>query len=176
MRCSSNVTHPRRVSRPKAALILSPTISTVPATLTINIEDDSPTLAASATQPILTVDETNLAINATADFSGVFTPAFGADGAGTVGGYALTVVAPNGVIRTFGGVTEIVYGPEPEWVGTERIRPRTGHRRGVSRGDRSCGGLRVVRGRIVRRRTSATHIGLSRERLRGAAVRTCRLR
>jgi hypothetical protein len=30
--------------------------------------------------------------------------------------YVFTVVAPNGVIRVFGGVTEIVRGPEPEWV------------------------------------------------------------
>ncbi|MFO0739999.1 MAG: Mov34/MPN/PAD-1 family protein [Labilithrix sp.] len=30
--------------------------------------------------------------------------------------YVFTVVAPNGVIRTFGGVTEIVHGPEPDWV------------------------------------------------------------
>jgi hypothetical protein len=34
--------------------------------------------------------------------------------------YVFTVVAPNGVIRTFGGVTEIVHGPEPEWVGALR--------------------------------------------------------
>jgi hypothetical protein len=38
--------------------------------------------------------------------------------------YVFTVVAPNGVIRTFGGVTEIVHGPEPEWVGHLREASR----------------------------------------------------
>ena len=34
--------------------------------------------------------------------------------------YVFTVVAPNGVIRLFDGVTEIVHGPEPAWVGDLR--------------------------------------------------------
>lgn len=38
--------------------------------------------------------------------------------------YVFTVVAPNGVIRTFNGVTEIVHGPEPEWVGALRKASR----------------------------------------------------
>lgn len=38
--------------------------------------------------------------------------------------YVFTVVAPNGVIRRFDGVTEIVYGPEPEWVGALRQASR----------------------------------------------------
>ena len=38
--------------------------------------------------------------------------------------YVFAVVAPNGVIRSFGGVTEIVYGPEPEWVGALRAASR----------------------------------------------------
>lgn len=38
--------------------------------------------------------------------------------------YVFTVVAPNGVIRLFNGVTEIVYGPEPVWVGALREASR----------------------------------------------------
>jgi len=38
--------------------------------------------------------------------------------------YVFTVVAPNGVIRVFDGVTEIVYGPEPEWVSHLRTASR----------------------------------------------------
>src|SRR5207253_5176838 len=50
----------------------------------LNFLDDGPSISASSEQPTLTVDETNLAANATASFAGVFTSAFGADGAGTV--------------------------------------------------------------------------------------------
>src|SRR6185295_7806594 len=52
-----------------------------PATITINVDDDTPTVVASATQPTLTVDETVLATNASASFASVFTDSFGADGA-----------------------------------------------------------------------------------------------
>lgn len=38
--------------------------------------------------------------------------------------YVFTVVAPTGVIRLFNGVTEIVYGPEPAWVGALREASR----------------------------------------------------
>ncbi|HMI40913.1 MAG TPA: DUF5801 repeats-in-toxin domain-containing protein, partial [Sphingomicrobium sp.] len=56
--------------------------------------DDGPSISASTTQPVLTVDETVLATNATASFASVFTSAFGADGAGTVT-YALGISAPS---------------------------------------------------------------------------------
>ena len=56
----------------------------------LNFLDDGPSISASTTQPTLTVDETVLATNATASFAGVFTSAFGADGAGTVT-YALGI-------------------------------------------------------------------------------------
>jgi len=59
----------------------------------LNFLDDGPSINASSTQPNLTVDETNLATNATASFAGVFTSSFGADGAGTVT-YALGISAP----------------------------------------------------------------------------------
>ena len=51
-------------------------------TLAIDVDDDTPVASASTTQPVLTVDETNRATNASASFAGVFTTAFGADGAG----------------------------------------------------------------------------------------------
>ncbi|WP_144171496.1 DUF5801 repeats-in-toxin domain-containing protein [Pseudomonas sp. Kh13] len=55
-------------------------------------EDDGPSISTTGTEPTLTVDETNLAINATQSFAANFTSAFGADGAGTLT-YALGVVA-----------------------------------------------------------------------------------
>ncbi|HKX92808.1 MAG TPA: DUF5801 repeats-in-toxin domain-containing protein [Sphingomicrobium sp.] len=59
----------------------------------LNFKDDGPSISLSGSENSLTVDETNLAINATAAFAGAFTSAFGADGAGTVT-YALSVLAP----------------------------------------------------------------------------------
>ncbi|TIX28404.1 DUF5801 repeats-in-toxin domain-containing protein [Mesorhizobium sp.] len=50
-------------------------------TISVDIIDDVPSVTASATQPPLTVDESNLGQNATASFASVFTPVFGADGA-----------------------------------------------------------------------------------------------
>ncbi len=55
-------------------------------------KDDGPSMSTTGTEPTLTVDETNLAINATQSFAANFTSAFGADGAGTLT-YALGVVA-----------------------------------------------------------------------------------
>ncbi|MGS7253758.1 DUF5801 repeats-in-toxin domain-containing protein, partial [Pseudomonas anuradhapurensis] len=55
-------------------------------------EDDGPSISTTGTEPTLTVDETNLAINASQSFAANFTSAFGADGAGTLT-YALGVVA-----------------------------------------------------------------------------------
>ncbi|MEH6516943.1 MAG: DUF5801 repeats-in-toxin domain-containing protein, partial [Halioglobus sp.] len=54
--------------------------------------DDGPSITAEGTIPALNVDETNLGINASASFAGVFTPDFGADGEGTTV-YALDVSA-----------------------------------------------------------------------------------
>ncbi|WKY27848.1 DUF5801 repeats-in-toxin domain-containing protein [Pseudomonas donghuensis] len=55
-------------------------------------KDDGPSINTTGTEPILTVDETVLATNATQNFAANFTSAFGADGAGTLT-YALGVVA-----------------------------------------------------------------------------------
>jgi hypothetical protein len=66
--------------------------------------DDGPSIIVNATtEPVLSVDETVLATNATVDFSGNFSSAFGADGAGTVS-YALgVVVGASGLIDTATG-------------------------------------------------------------------------
>jgi large repetitive protein len=66
--------------------------ATVGTTLSITTEDDSPIVAASAPAAnILTVDETTLATNATANFSGLFVGNFGADGAALAGATAYTL-------------------------------------------------------------------------------------
>ena len=51
-----------------------------PGTLTITFDDDAPTVTGNAIQPIIAVDETVLATNVSADFSGVFSVSPGADG------------------------------------------------------------------------------------------------
>src|SRR5213075_2404577 len=65
----------------------------------LTFKDDAPHLGASSgSEPTITVDETNLAVDNTADFSavlGAIGAGYGADGAGTTA-YALTV-APGGV-------------------------------------------------------------------------------
>jgi len=48
----------------------------------IGVGDDGPTVVTSGNEPTLTVDETNLAGDATDDFSGAFDVDFGTDGAG----------------------------------------------------------------------------------------------
>ena len=56
-------------------------------------KDDGPSISTNATaEPTLTVDETVLATDATANFAANFTSAFGADGAGTLS-YALGMIA-----------------------------------------------------------------------------------
>ncbi|WP_256575152.1 DUF5801 repeats-in-toxin domain-containing protein, partial [Pseudomonas sp. B23(2017)] len=55
-------------------------------------KDDGPSISTTGTEPVLTVDETDLTTNATQSFAANFTSAFGADGAGTLT-YALGVVA-----------------------------------------------------------------------------------
>ncbi|WP_367375369.1 DUF5801 repeats-in-toxin domain-containing protein [Pseudomonas lini] len=54
-------------------------------------KDDGPSITATGTEPVLTVDETVLTTDATQSFTANFSSAFGADGAGTVT-YALGVV------------------------------------------------------------------------------------
>ncbi|WP_225610440.1 DUF5801 repeats-in-toxin domain-containing protein [Pseudomonas sp. PDM23] len=55
-------------------------------------KDDGPNISTTGVEPVMTVDETVLATNATANFAGNFTSGFGADGAGTLT-YALSVIA-----------------------------------------------------------------------------------
>ena len=70
---------------------------------TLRSRTDGPVVTASTTQPVLTVDESDLATNASASFAGVFTPTFGADGAGNVA-YALGINAGStGLIDTATG-------------------------------------------------------------------------
>ena len=60
----------------------------------ISFRDDAPTISAGQAQVgSLQVDETNLALNATTNYSGAFTGNYGADGAGSIG-YSLEVKAP----------------------------------------------------------------------------------
>ncbi|MDK2759777.1 MAG: DUF5801 domain-containing protein [Sphingopyxis sp.] len=65
----------------------------VPGTLSINVDDDTPTVTGNATQPTLTVDETTLTIDATTSFASAFTTSFGADGEAASGAraYALGI-------------------------------------------------------------------------------------
>jgi VCBS repeat-containing protein len=59
----------------------------------ISFKDDAPTISAGqAGVASLEVDETNLAIDATTDYSGAFTGSYGADGAGSIA-YSLAVSA-----------------------------------------------------------------------------------
>ena len=64
-------------------------------TLEITFDDDAPTVTAGGAQPVLTVDETALGIDAQASFASVFTPVFGADGAAAANAttYALGINA-----------------------------------------------------------------------------------
>ena len=82
---------------------------TADGSIVINVNDDTPTVSASTTQPTLTVDETTLANNSTADFSGVFTHSFGADGAAAANSitYALGITGGNGVAS---GLTDTATG------------------------------------------------------------------
>ncbi|WP_256576335.1 DUF5801 repeats-in-toxin domain-containing protein, partial [Pseudomonas sp. SID14000] len=66
-------------------------------------KDDGPSISTTGTEPVLTVDETDLTTNATQSFAANFTSAFGADGAGTLT-YALGVVAgASGLVDTATG-------------------------------------------------------------------------
>ena len=69
----------------------------------MTFEDDGPSISTTGTEPVLTVDETDLTTNATQSFAANFTSAFGADGAGTLT-YALGVVAgASGLVDTATG-------------------------------------------------------------------------
>ncbi|MEP9316283.1 DUF5801 repeats-in-toxin domain-containing protein [Pseudomonas sp. LABIM340] len=66
-------------------------------------KDDGPTISTTGSEPTLTVDETVLATNATANFAANFTSGYGADGPGTLA-YALSVVAgASGLVDTATG-------------------------------------------------------------------------
>ncbi|WP_371366341.1 DUF5801 repeats-in-toxin domain-containing protein [Pseudomonas sp. QL9] len=66
-------------------------------------EDDGPHISTTGVEPTLTVDETNLATDATQNFAANFSSGYGADGAGTVT-YALGVVAgASGLVDTATG-------------------------------------------------------------------------
>lgn len=70
------------------------------AAFTVTIEDDGPSVSVAGVLPVLTVDESILATDDSADFSGVFTSSFGADGAGGVS-YALRITGGNGTASGF---------------------------------------------------------------------------
>ncbi|WP_031252698.1 DUF5801 repeats-in-toxin domain-containing protein, partial [Mesorhizobium sp. LNHC209A00] len=58
----------------------------------LNFKDDGPSISTTGAEPTLTVDETVLATNDTQSFAANFSPAYGADGAGTLT-YALSITA-----------------------------------------------------------------------------------
>ena len=65
---------------------------TATATVSVSVSDDLPSISASAPSANgLTVDETDLATNASTDFSGLFTADANADSPGSVGGYTLGI-------------------------------------------------------------------------------------
>jgi len=70
--------------------------ATVRGTLHIAVEDDAPRVTLTGLEPALAVDESVLSDDASADFSGAFATAFGADGPGSVH-YGLNIVGGNGV-------------------------------------------------------------------------------
>ncbi len=82
-----------------------------PATITINVDDDTPEMnRADVSLPTLTVDETNLAVNASADYSVIFAGAYGADGPGTTS-YAVSVVngTDSGLVDVATGLSVLLY-------------------------------------------------------------------
>ncbi|WP_206539307.1 beta strand repeat-containing protein [Aurantiacibacter luteus] len=67
---------------------------TASASVSVSVSDDLPTITATApTAGALTVDETTLGTDATANFAGLFVPDYNADGPGSVGGYTLGINA-----------------------------------------------------------------------------------
>ncbi|MBB3240252.1 hypothetical protein FHW68_001743 [Pseudomonas sp. Tn43] len=113
------VVHPDPTNPDDATSLSSDDLVTLTATITdkdgdsaqasLNIgqnlvfEDDGPSISTTGTEPVLTVDETVLATDATQSFTANFSSAFGADGAGTLT-YALGVMAgPSGLTDTATG-------------------------------------------------------------------------
>ncbi|MGF6705813.1 DUF5801 repeats-in-toxin domain-containing protein [Pseudomonas frederiksbergensis] len=113
------VVHPDATDPDDATSLSSDDLVTLTATITdkdgdsaqatLNIgqnlvfEDDGPSIHTTGTEPILTVDETVLATDATQSFTANFSSAFGADGAGTLT-YALGMTAgPSGLTDTATG-------------------------------------------------------------------------
>ena len=77
--------------------------------INIVISDDVPTIIAeSAANGMLTVDDTNLAVNATANLSSVFDIAFGADQLGTVH-YVFNVTAASGLVDVATGAKIVLF-------------------------------------------------------------------
>jgi len=77
----------------------------------VRFADDGPDVTATGTAPTLTVDETDLALNASAGFAANFTTLFGADGSAASGSlvYTLGVVAgPSGLVDTLTGQNVIL--------------------------------------------------------------------
>ncbi|MGQ7829465.1 DUF5801 repeats-in-toxin domain-containing protein [Altererythrobacter sp. Z27] len=98
--------------------------STADISANINFADDAPSLVASTTQPVLTVDETVLGTDASASFAGVFTPTYGADGAGSVSGFVLGVSGANavsGLVDTATGLNVVLNLVGGQVVGTAGV-------------------------------------------------------
>ncbi len=87
---------------------------------TISFLDDAPVIdPGTGKPPVLVVDETNLGLDASADFSGAFVPVFGADGPGAVT-YTLNVSAPgadSGLKDTATGDAILLYKEGNDLVG-----------------------------------------------------------
>ena len=65
--------------------------------------DDGPSISTTGEEPLLTVDETVLGTNATANFGGNFSSAFGADGAGSLSYAVGTAGGESGLVDTATG-------------------------------------------------------------------------
>lgn len=69
----------------------------------INFADDGPSIAVAGAAPVLSVDESNFAVDASASFAGAFAANFGADGNGALT-YALgTTAGASGLVDTLTG-------------------------------------------------------------------------
>ncbi len=90
---------------------------TASGTVNVSVSDDVPSISAGGSAAgILVVDETNLAVNATADFRTLFNTILGADQAGSSTAYSFTVTTASGltdvatgskiILQTIGNVVE----------------------------------------------------------------------
>jgi VCBS repeat-containing protein len=93
------------------------------ATLSVNIVDDVPSLSAAAgAAGELTVDESNLALDDTANFAGLFTPNYGADGPGSIGNYTLGINAGStGLVDTASGLAVVLSVAGGQVIGTAGV-------------------------------------------------------